>query len=229
VDDAMNVTADGSILYTTAAELLELGRDGKVRSIWRCPAEAIECYCNAIHWNAKDDTVLLSYPGPSIVVEVDRKTGEVLGQYGDLEGSYAFVPSGWLFQFQHSPSITPAGTLLVSTHLPDFPFGTPIGPNQHAFEEFEIDRASQTLTLKWSYSEAPEFAAGKGFALRLANGNTLVNYGTGGVIREVTADKKTAFEVKWDVPDGDDYFNKMVGENVLVDDLYALNGGGPKP
>lgn len=229
VDDAMNVTADGSILYTSAAELRELGRDGTVRSIWRCPAEDIECYCNAIHWNAKDDTVLLSYPGPSTVVEVDRKTGEVVGQYGNLAGSYAFVPSDWLLQFQHSPTITPTGTLLVSTHLPEFPFGSPIGPNQHAFEEFEIDRARATLTLKWSYSEAPEFAGSKGFAMRLANGNTLVNYGSGGVIREVTADKKTAFEVKWDVPEGDDYFNKMVGENVLVDDLYALNGGGPRP
>lgn len=228
VDDAVNVTADGSILYMSGGVLRELGRDGTARSIWRCPSEHMECYCNAVHWNAKDDTVLLSFPGPSIVVEVDRKTGDVVGQYGNLEGSYAFVPSGWLFQFPHSPTITPQGTLLVSTHLPEFPFGSPIGPNQHAFEEFEIDRAAATLTLKWSYSEAPEFAASKGFALRLAGGNTLVNYGSGGVIREVTADKKTVFEVKWDVPEGDDYFNKMVGENLLIDDLYALNGGGPK-
>jgi hypothetical protein len=30
------------------------------------------------------------------------------------------------------------------------------------------------------------------------------------------------------VPTGDDYYNKMVGNNVLLADLYALNGGGPK-
>ena len=29
-------------------------------------------------------------------------------------------------------------------------------------------------------------------------------------------------------PTGDDYFNKMVGHNVLLNDLYALNGGGPR-
>lgn len=183
---------------------------------------------DVIHWNAKDDTVLLSYPGPSTVVEVDRKTGAVVGQYGNLQGSYTFVPPDWLFQFQHSPTITPTGTLLVSTHLPQFPFGSPIGPNQHAFEEFEIDRASRTLTPKWAYGETADVCGSKGFALRLANGNTLVNYGSGGVIREVTADKRIAFEVKWDVSEGDDFFNKMVGENVLVGDLYALNGGGSK-
>jgi hypothetical protein len=31
--------------------------------------------------------------------------------------------------------------------------------------------------------------------------------------------------VKFDVPGGSDYFNKMVGHNVLIGDLYALNGG----
>ena len=41
-------------------------------------------------------------------------------------------------------------------------------------------------------------------------------------------DKKAVFEVKFDVASGDDYFNKMVGDTLLVSDLYALNGGGPK-
>jgi hypothetical protein len=55
-----------------------------------------------------------------------------------------------------------------------------------------------------------------------------VNYGSGGVIREITPDRKAVFEVKFDVATGDDYYNKMVGDTLLVDDLYALNGGGPK-
>ena len=66
-------------------------------------------------------------------------------------------------------------------------------------------------------------------AIRLPNGNTLGNYGTGGAIREITPDKQTVFHVKFDVPTGSDYVNKMVGHNVLIDDLYALNGGGPQP
>jgi hypothetical protein len=31
--------------------------------------------------------------------------------------------------------------------------------------------------------------------------------------------------VKFDSEQGSDFFNKMVGHNVLIDDLYALNGG----
>jgi len=152
----------------------------------------------------------------------------VVGQYGNASGSYAFSPAGWKFQFQHSPTITAQGTLLVSSHLPDYPDESPPGPMHHAFEEFEIDRANKKLTQKWIYSDGTEWPIFKGYNLRLANGNTLVNYGTGGVIREVTADKKTVFQVKFDVPTGSDYDNKMVGNTVYVTDLYTLNGGGPK-
>jgi hypothetical protein len=33
------------------------------------------------------------------------------------------------------------------------------------------------------------------------------------------------FHVKFDVETGSDFHNKLVGATVLVDDLYALNGG----
>ena len=34
--------------------------------------------------------------------------------------------------------------------------------------------------------------------------------------------------MKFDAPARNDFFNKMVGNNVLINDLYALNGGGPR-
>ena len=78
------------------------------------------------------------------------------------------------------------------------------------------------------HHNAPEFANSRGMAIRLPSGNTLANYGPQGVIREITPDKKTAFHVKFDVDAPDDFFNKMVGHNDLIDDLYTLNGGPPK-
>jgi len=96
---------------------------------------------------------------------------------------------------------------------------------EHAFMEFDIDREARTLTEKWVYNQGPEWAMYKGMALRIAGGNTLANYGTGGAIREITPDKQTAFHVKFDSELGNDFFNKMVGNNVLIDDLYALNAG----
>jgi hypothetical protein len=105
---------------------------------------------------------------------------------------------------------------------------TPVA-GQHAFMEFTIDRQNRTLIEKWIYNEGPEWAMYKGMAIRLENGNTLANYGTGGVIREITPDKQTAFHVKFDSERGNnDFFNKMVGNNELIDDLYSLNGGGPQ-
>jgi hypothetical protein len=75
---------------------------------------------------------------------------------------------------------------------------------------------------------AQEWSRAKGMAIRLPNGNTLGNFGEGGVIRELTPDQKTVFYVKFAVATGTDCFNKMVCNNVFVEDLYSLNGGGPK-
>jgi hypothetical protein len=116
--------------------------------------------------------------------------------------------------------------------LPQYTKSSAAGPNQHAFEEFEIDRTNKKLTRKWIYGDAStdgsEWALSRGMAQRVSNGNILANYGTGGVIREIAPDKKTVFYVKFDVATGNDYFNKLVGHNFLIDDLYSLNGGGPK-
>jgi hypothetical protein len=236
--DCIDVTSDGSLLYDADNELREMTRDGQISTIWSCPdhfGQGFECYTNTINWNEADDTVLMSYPEPNTVVQVSRATGMVVGQYGDAPGSYEFAPplsmppSEWGFGFQHFPNISPDGTLIVSSHMPGYTdFNTTPTPNQHAFLEFTIDREGERLIEKWRYTEGTEWPRSKGMALRLANGNTLGNYGTGGVIREVTPDKETVFHVKFDHEGGNDAYNKMVGNTVLIDDLYALNGGGPE-
>jgi hypothetical protein len=231
VDDAIDVTSDGSVLYDVVGDLMELTKAGTTRGLWSCrtPIPRFEnCYTNTVNWNAAADTVMLSFPDDGTVVEIDRRTGTMVGQYGNAPGSYAFSPATWKFQYPHSPNLTPEGTLILSTHLPEYPHGTPAAPQHHAFAEFAIDRTNQKLVEKWVYSDGSEWAMFKGFAIRLANGNTLGNYGTGGVIREITPDKKTVFQVIFPVGSGDGYNNKMVGNNLFVADLYALNGGGPK-
>ena len=231
--DCIDVTDDGSLLYDQEDPgiLKELTRDGQTRDIFDCSAHfasGFDCYTNTVNWSPADDTVLLSYPRETTVIQVSRQTGEVVGQYGTAPGSYAFEPNTWTLEFQHFANISQDGTLMVSTHLPGNDDTQEPVANQHAFAEFTIDRVNERLVEKWVYTEGPEWAMYKGMAIRLPNGNTLGNYGTGGFIREITPDKQTAFHVKFDVPEGDDFFNKMVGHNVLIDDLYALNGGGPR-
>lgn len=235
LSDCIDVTDDGSLLYDTTGQsgyvLREQTREGDTRDIWSCSQElpqGFQCYSNTVNWNPLDDTVVLSFPEERTVVEIDRQSGVLVGQYGDLAGSYAFSPDTWEFEYQHFANITPDGTLLLSSHMPGYADTHMPVEGEHAFMEFEIDRDAETLVYKWHYQEGPEWAMFKGMAIRLPNGNTLANYGTGGVIREITPDKETAFMVKFDAEAGDDFFNKMVGNNVLIDDLYALNGGGPE-
>jgi len=231
LSDCIDVTTDGALLYDANNELREMNRAGTVRTIFSCRTyfgANFQCYTNTINWNAADDTVVMSYPDQNTVIQVSRANGAVVGLYGDAAGAYTFSPNTWQFEFEHFPNITPQGTLILSSHMPGFANTEMPVAGQHAFMEFTIDRANRRLVEKWIYNVGQEWAMYKGMAIRLPNGNTLANYGTGGVIREITPDKQTAFEVKWDVPTGNDFFNKMVGNNVLIDDLYALNGGGPR-
>jgi hypothetical protein len=229
--DAIDVTTDGSLLYEVNGDLRELTKAGTTRNIWSCRTamgSGYNCYSNTVNWNPTDDTVLMSFPEPNTVVQINRATGALVATYGDFAGSYAFSPTTWSFEFQHFPNITAAGTLLVSTHLSAFPEGSSAGANQHAFVEFTIDRTAKRLTEKWSYTGA-YWPLSRGMAIRLANGNTLANYGTNGIIQEITPDKKIVFQVKFDHPTGaNDFYNRLVGHNVMIDDLYTLNGGGPK-
>ena len=238
LDDCIDVTDDGGILFnewtvSDEAYLKERRPDGTERRIWSCGAWAETvgvtdiahyCYSNTVNWNPTDDTVLLSFPYINTAVQIDRQTGALLRQWGDAAGSYGFAPTTWSFEFNHFPNLTPDGTLLISTHAPGHEDKMAVG--EHRFVEFTIDSAGQRLVEKWVYGEGvddwPQF---KGEAQRLENGNALVNYGTGGIIREVTPDKKTAWHVKWDADFSDDRFNKMVGHTILLDALYPLCNG----
>ncbi len=68
----------------------------------------------------------------------------------------------------------------------------------------------------------------RGMVVKSANGNCLGNYGTHGVIRELTANHQTVFDVKLDHDGEDDHYNKLVGNNEYIADPYALNGA-PTP
>ncbi|NOY27042.1 MAG: hypothetical protein GXP62_14320 [Oligoflexia bacterium] len=214
---------DGSFLYDDYSDwpsvwLTQQAPDGSKRHIWDCMAWIADqcsdefcCSVNAIRWREADDSVLWSMWESDDIVEIDRDSGDVLRSFGMLDGSWAFDPADAGFDKQHWPSWTPDGHLLVSTHTLD--------GLDHRFREYEVDADTQTLRQVWEYGEGlGYFPIHHGEAVRFDNGNTLLNWGTEGVIRELGRDGETAWELVWDQP-------YMLGHNTLIDDLYALDAG----
>ncbi len=189
---------------------------GQAQEVWGCdswePDLSWSCYSNTLRWNEGTDTILWSLVSLNTVLEIDRASGEVVHQWGEHPGSAAVLPQEAMFDFQHYPNYTPDHTLLTSNHA--------VGPGgpEHRAREFAL-LPDGSLSLVWEYGEGvDEYAYYSGEAARLPGGNTLIAYGTGGAVREVTPHG----EVAWDLDFGGYY---LIGHLTLVDDLYALNTG----
>jgi len=216
-------TDQGSIVFDDYSSwpethLVELQSDGTRREIWTCDAwmhqyagHPYACDPNETVWVAETDTVLWSMWATDTVVEIQRESGELLRQFGEYSEAWTFEDPEIGFDMQHYPHFTADGTLLVSTHVPG-------SYGQQRAREYRLDEASQTLVEVWSYGhEVPHYAIYAGEALRLDNGNTLINYGSSGALREVTPDKRTTWELAWPS-------TYLLGHMSLVEDLYALAG-----
>lgn len=221
---AFDEEADGSLLYGAASSdrdfhLDRMRPDGTVERIWSCYpwmkpySDAMwACAVNAVFWRADTNTVLWSMFETSTVAEVDLDSGTVVRHFGQLPDGYAFDPPESVFDLQHAPNVSADGTLMVSTHIIGDDFA------QRA-REYAIDDDQQTLTEVWSYgAQSDAYARYAGEAQRLSNGNVLVNYGTDGILREVSTAGETLWEIEW--------HDRLIGHATLIDDLYALNAWG---
>ena len=217
---------DGDILVDTSDGggyrfyLDRISPDGSQERIWSCypwmadyaPDQYWACAVNSIIWNPARGTALWSMFETSTVVELDLETGALLHHWGQLDDSWTFSPQEATFDLQHYPNWTAEGTLMVSTHVVGQPYA------QRA-REFQLNEAEQRLEQLWSYGEDAEYYARyAGETTRLDNNNRLVNFGTDGVLQEVTFDGEIVWEVEWS--------GRLIGHATLLDDLYALNAGG---
>ena len=211
--------ADGTLVWGAtngSSETLEkMNPDGTQETIWNCRSfhQSLDinrsCQSNTLYWHEDTDTFLFSFYTTNTVVEIDHQTGETLRQWGgDLPQSWDFDPANSVFEWQHGANYTDTGTLLLSTEVP--------GEYETAAREDEFDDASETLVEVWNYGLGEGiYGDTAGEAHRLANGNTLHNYGSAGHLREVTADKDIVWEVSWSG-------NKLLGRTVFLEDLWAF-------
>ena len=214
---------DGSVVWGASEGALErldqITPTGQTSTLWHCEAfltglgaDTTRCTSNSLAWDAESDRFLFSFYDLDTVVEIDRATGETLRWFGQLPGSYAVVPQDSMFDFQHGVHWTTDGTLLLSTRNQPEDYG-----ETHA-REYRVDDVDQTLELVWSYGEGQGLYAEEiGDARHLPNGNTLLNYGSNALIREVDAAGATVWQVSWDI-------DRIVwlGRQHLLDDLYSF-------
>lgn len=225
---AISEGPDGSFFFETRDRgdhaLSRVDPDGEIHTEWDCSdyfrdlgISSDYCDMNACNWDESRNTVLVSQFYTDTVFEIDLDTGAPIRQMGQLTRGdpWSFDPSDSIFDYQHFPYWTEAGTLLVSTHVRGR-YGTQVAA------EYELDDKTQTLHRVWSYTSSDIFATQVGEATRLPNGNTTQGYGQDGAVREVTSDGTVVWEAEWP---RDDYGYRVIGHLSLIPDLYALNAG----
>lgn len=138
---------------------------------------------NGLKYDADTNQYLLSLGHAADVIEFDRSTGEptrIFGNDGMTE------EDGEAFYYQHDP------TLLDDNHL--LMFCTDHESDLTGAREYAIDDEAGTLTEVWRYqSEITSIYLGQ--ARRLSSGNTLLTFGQGATMREVTPEGEVVWEL----------------------------------
>lgn len=152
-------------------------------------------YVNPWHGNAididRDGNLLVSFRNLDEITKIDARTGEIIWRLGGKSSDFAFSadPLGG-FSHQHAARRLANGNLLL------FDNGNGHDPPQSRAVEYRLDEQNRTAELEWEYRHQPPiFGFALGFAQRLANGHTLINYGTAQRVLEVDA----AGAIHWDL------------------------------
>ena len=140
---------------------------------------------NGLSYDSASDCFLLSLGLLDTILEISRSTGEVLREFGP--DGYA-VQDGRSFVYQHGPHWTEQGTLLMSSW---------VGSESRVMAiEYEVDDEAGVLEQVWSYGENEGFTSmAGGQALRMDNGNTLINTGYLGLLVEVSPEGQPVWEL----------------------------------
>ena len=145
---------------------------------------------DSLFYDEDRDTYLLSFRNIDTVAEVDRSTGTLLQHLGGEDSGYTFLPPGSAFTYPHSVQRLTSGHLLLTAS------GEIDGSMQTWASEYAVDESAGTLEEIWTYGRGEGFFAyALGGARRLDNGNTLVNWGTVGLLREVTPRGEVVWEM----------------------------------
>ncbi|MBW8839053.1 MAG: aryl-sulfate sulfotransferase [Gemmatimonadetes bacterium] len=158
------------------------------------PAERTGADVNWTHGNALDldldGNIIVSFRSLSEVTKIDVHTGSVIWRMGGRRNQFTFVDTEMpAFAHQHGVrAYAPHGILLLD-NLGD--------PTESWAERFVVDEATRTARLTRSYGAIPGAITQIGGSTQdLADGHTLVSFGTAGRVEEYDASGNVAWRIE---------------------------------
>ena len=158
------------------------------------PADRTGANVNWTHGNALDiDTdgnLLLSFRSLGEITKVDARTGAVIWRLGGRRNQFAFIDTPMpAFSRQHSVRACAPGTVLLLDNVGD--------PQESRAERYVLDEALRTARLVHSYGSAPRVVTEIGGSVQtLADGRTLVSFGTAGRVEEYDATGRLTWRIE---------------------------------
>lgn len=147
-------------------------------------------HSNSLKFDEDTGTYVMSVRKEDAVAQIDRASGDLLWTLGGVASDFTRA-EGRAFVGQHSPEFIAADRFML------FDNGDINAPDAYSEAvEYSVDLDARTYTPVWHYDLGQRISSYLlGDVERLANGNTLIAWGSGGTITEVTPDGETAFQV----------------------------------
>ena len=145
----------------------------------------------------RDGNYIVSWRNQGQITKIDATSGEVHWRIGGVTGQFTFVddPFGG-FSAQHHAHILENGHLLLYDN------GTRHDPPETRVVEYALDTSARTATLVWEFRhDPPIYTPFVGSVQRLKNGDTLIGYGTEGLVTEVAPDGSVVWEAELKLDD----------------------------
>lgn len=181
-----------------------VGTTGELRFQWSpfdhfeitdlAPTDRAGPNVNWTHGNAleidTDGNLLVSFRSLGEITKIDTRTGAVIWRLGGSKNQFVFLDTpAPAFSRQHSVRTFAPGTLLLLDNAGD--------PQESRAERYVLDEAARTARLVHAYGSAPRVVTDIGGSVQtLANGRTLVSFGTAGRVEEYDASGRLTWRIE---------------------------------
>jgi hypothetical protein len=137
-------------------------------------------HVNSVELDETDGNIILSCRETSEVIKISRVTGEVMWRMGAKQNEFTFINE----HPENAPryfKLTHDVRRHANGHLTMFDNGADAKDMERPYSravEYDLDEVNKTATMVWEYRNNPDFLAlNGGDCTRLANGNTIINWG----------------------------------------------------